>query len=154
MKIFMLWDGEKTKPIQSQYYGSGFKVQSSAVKGKRRYLKKQSQFAGHLQNFNGEHFRSRGYAVYAIGKIRANRNETATAVKPTIASRGAPEDIVVNRLFRHSTESELTELLRSKSRKLRDILYKVCFINDFLMQRFWKTVLPKGNGILLFTYHT
>ena len=59
--------------------------------------KKQSQFAGHLQNFNGEHFRSRGYAVYAIGKIRASRNETATAAKPTIASRGATED---NRLGR------------------------------------------------------
>jgi hypothetical protein len=51
---------------------------------RRKNKAKQSQFAGHLQNFNGEHFRSLGYAVYAIGKIRANRNETATAAKPTM----------------------------------------------------------------------
>jgi len=43
MKIFRLLAGDKTKPIQSQYYGSGFKVQSSAVKAKRIYLKKQNQ---------------------------------------------------------------------------------------------------------------
>ena len=59
-----------------------------AAKKQSQFKAKQSHFAGHLNNFNGEHFWFRGYAVYAIGKIRANRNETMIVVKPSIASRG------------------------------------------------------------------